>query len=406
MFQIEVTYFERSVHKVGGGIPSKVNVAAELRSAVLKVLLGLAALEVLSSEVPSFEVAVSVSASFVLVKLAKRGLVVRSFQAPILSGPKGVAVNYLKEGKTAEGVVKERQLGEVHYKKELTPIVLVVVHEKTEALLQVLVVDFGLTVSLKVCGGTEGQFGAEDLVEFFPELGPVLRSSIRNIVDIKLGEASSIDRLMTKDRDCLLKEAVDYYKDVVVTVFVFIEVTKIHNDVLLRARKDRESSSASVAVTAILVDESSYTVLVVLCCKELVGFARAKAVRLASKTWLITRNVGKSSAISSIVTAVSEGLFGAAYQRVSQRVVFTWSIRDDEVVVGEELCPACLTSVKGLKGHEVLQGLIIGDYLNLVKGAGEFGAKVTKRAYNSQYLFIVNDVVELSESHGFEVISD
>ncbi|EKD12607.1 hypothetical protein MBM_09176 [Drepanopeziza brunnea f. sp. 'multigermtubi' MB_m1] len=170
----------------------------------------------LEREVPSFEVAVGVSASFVLIELAKRGLVVKSFQAPIPSGPEGVAVNYLKRRKAAEGVVKERQLGEVHYKEELAPIVLVVAHEGTEALLQVLVIDFGLTVSLKVCGGA------------------------KDMVDIKLGEASSVDGLMTRDRDCLLKEAVDYYKNVIVAVFVFIKATKIYSDVLLRARKDRE----------------------------------------------------------------------------------------------------------------------------------------------------------------------
>ncbi|EKD15699.1 hypothetical protein MBM_06327 [Drepanopeziza brunnea f. sp. 'multigermtubi' MB_m1] len=170
----------------------------------------------LSSEVPSSEVAVSVSASFVLVKLAKRGLVVKSFQALIPSGPEGVAVNYLKKEKAAERVVRERQLSEVHYKEELALIVLIIAHEKTEALLQVLVINFGLTVSLKVCGGA------------------------KDMVDIKLGEAFSVDGLITKDRDCLLKKAVDYYKNVVVAVFVFIKATKIHSDVLLRARKDRK----------------------------------------------------------------------------------------------------------------------------------------------------------------------
>ncbi|EKD21299.1 hypothetical protein MBM_00412 [Drepanopeziza brunnea f. sp. 'multigermtubi' MB_m1] len=132
----------------------------------------LSALEVLSSEVPSSEVAVSVSASFVLIELAKKGLVVKSFQALIPSGPKGVAVNYLKKGEAAERVVKERQLGEVYYKKELTLIVLIIAYERTEALLQVLVIDFGLTVSLKVCGGAKGQFNAEDLIKFFLKLGP------------------------------------------------------------------------------------------------------------------------------------------------------------------------------------------------------------------------------------------
>ncbi|EKD16073.1 hypothetical protein MBM_06084 [Drepanopeziza brunnea f. sp. 'multigermtubi' MB_m1] len=184
VFQMEVTYFKRSVYEIGSEVLSKVNIAVELRSAVLKVLLSLAY---------------------------------------------GEDVLYF-----------------VRFKNDLPEVV---AYERTEALLQVLIIDFGLTVSLKVCGGA------------------------KDVVDIKLSEAFSIDRLITKDRDCLLKEAVDYYKNVVVAV---------------------------------------YTVLVVLCCKELISFAKAKLRDLFDNNGGLRK-----------------------------------------LVIEKELCLACLTSVKSLGSHEV-----------------------------------------------------
>ena len=60
------------------------------------------------------------------------------------------------------------------------------------------------------------------------------------MIYVELYEPTSVDRLVTRYRDYLFREAVDTHKNVIEAIIVFIKKVEVYINVLLKARKDRK----------------------------------------------------------------------------------------------------------------------------------------------------------------------
>ena len=60
------------------------------------------------------------------------------------------------------------------------------------------------------------------------------------MIYVELYEPTSVDYLVIGYRDCLFKEAVDIYKNVVEVIVVFIKRVKVYINILSKARKDQK----------------------------------------------------------------------------------------------------------------------------------------------------------------------
>jgi hypothetical protein len=68
----------------------------------------------------------------------------------------------------------------------------------------------------------------------------------------------------------------------------------------------------------------------------------------------------------------------------------------DEVVSGEQFCPARLTAVKDFGAHEDFEGFVIGEVRDGVLGAFAIMTPMTESENNSQHFTIVDIIVAFS----------
>lgn len=86
----------------------------------------------------------------------------------------------------------------------------------------------------------------------------------------------------------------------------------------------------------------------------------------------------------------------AASKCVCSLVLLARNWQDDEVVVLEFLSPADLATGELFSLDKVLEGLVIGEYLDRCVGAEALGSPFLKGSNNSEEFFIIDGVVALS----------
>ena len=86
-------------------------------------------------------------------------------------------------------------------------------------------------------------------------------------------------------------------------------------------------------------------------------------------------------------------------------IKLAWRIGDLETISGEDLCLTSLAGRKLLGGHEIFEGFMICNHLDILAGSFELGAPVFKRADNSQEFLVIDRVVDLGWCYGFGEIA-
>jgi hypothetical protein len=80
----------------------------------------------------------------------------RGRNIPIEKNTGRITVNYF-ESRYTDTTIFERKLGVIYYRQKLCPVILIIIYERAEALIYILVYNFGLAVGLRVVSGGQLQ---------------------------------------------------------------------------------------------------------------------------------------------------------------------------------------------------------------------------------------------------------
>lgn len=86
-------------------------------------------------------------------------------------------------------------------------------------------------------------------------------------------------------------------------------------------------------------------------------------------------------------------MVGSSGKDVGLLSLNSWSVADDEVVVGQKVSPASLSTIENFGGHEVFEGFVVGDDFEGFVERLEEGSPLGEGENNRKHLLVVSLVI-------------